>query len=737
MVKHASHIIPFFLFFLMFVSAVPATAGMEESQIPIYGLPLPEATVGQPYLHTLAIAYGWWGLTVETDAKWLQCEGYEGPHEYVLTGTPDSPGEFWVDFTVFNDETGEKYIAGAKLVVIEGSSELPAEIPSEIGPSDSGEHYQILGSGSGIDDYFLRPDADISTQWVTTGSNILWTKVYPEADTLVQKNQPTQNYGGNLELYVTGTGYPDYERFIFYRFNLQSIPAEANILEVHLNLYKSYDSGYNGYVRVMRGNESDWNEYTLTWNTRGPYMWNTSYNATGYIPGRIFEFVNSAGYPAWYNYTASALREAVDEMRENCGKAYLIFAANATGASVGYQSREATNKPYLAFRLGFPSYTHFTEVDEETSDGDATYIESGTNPVTDLFRMSNIEESGTPKSIDWVKMYIVARKITSATATLNWGIRIGSTDYQAASTVLTTSYAVYSYTWTSDPSTTGPWSLSTINDLATYATATNSNYIRVTQIYLVVQINWGWPPTFTSTPVSYAWVGMEYFYDVECNETVEFTAISIPEWSTFYEELGVLIGIPTEASQPYYSVSIRAYSVNGEQYAWQNWTLRVYGIVIPGEGFISTPPDDIAYVGDVWSYQVIVNATVGWGNLTLVYADWAVLDSQDILTGIPNEPGVYFISLKVTRELQSDYQNFTVMVREKYPTATVLTMSLILGFGLTGIGFVERRILFFAGICWLYIALAVLALYGVPWMVIGLGLGLALVVAGAFSIQGG
>jgi hypothetical protein len=113
------------------------------------------------------------------------------------------------------------------------------------------------------------------------------------------------------------------------------------------------------------------------------------------------------------------------------------------------------------------------------------------------------------------------------------------------------------------------------------------------------------------------------------------------------------------------------------------------------------------------------------------------------LKGVPTETdaGPVNVSLSLTWNGVVTYQNFTVWV--SYPvvsTSTTLVlevvMSLILGMGFMVLGFWQQKSpwTFFAGLVWIFVALAVFAQLGAGWTILSLGLGLVLLIDGGTKI---
>lgn len=146
---------------------------------------------------------------------------------------------------------------------------------------------------------------------------------------------------------------------------------------------------------------------------------------------------------------------------------------------------------------------------------------------------------------------------------------------------------------------------------------------------------------------------------------------------------------------------------------------------------------------DKWEYNI--TSDTSWvGNITvtstlgndLVLQDWnlSYLPTEDAI-------GLYAVNITLHDTVATvetyDYQNFTLEVTPTTQTGDYLILALVLGFGLIGVGFIDGRLMFLAGIVWVYISFAVLGEYGIPWMLIGLGFGLAVLIDGALNLAEG
>ena len=106
---------------------------------------------------------------------------------------------------------------------------------------------------------------------------------------------------------------------------------------------------------------------------------------------------------------------------------------------------------------------NWQDVDEETSDGDGTYVYRDGGWSKDVYALADVSSTGTINSVTvWAK----ARALGTPTGVnLTHELRTGGTTYEGSQQTTTVSYADYSYAWTTNPKTTlaaGPGRTSTL-----------------------------------------------------------------------------------------------------------------------------------------------------------------------------------------------------------------------------------------------------------------------------------
>lgn len=138
---------------------------------------------------------------------------------------------------------------------------------------------------------------------------------------------------------------------------------------------------------------------------------------------------------------------------------------------------------------------NYNKVNEASSDSDSTYVYTTINGKYDLYSVANHSTgSGTINSIT---VYINAKYVSIA-ATARIKIKTESTEYDNGSDIsLTSSYADYSKTWTTNPHG-GSWTWTQIDALQIGIIFPTAGLTpRCTQVY--VTIDYTPPPTITTT----------------------------------------------------------------------------------------------------------------------------------------------------------------------------------------------------------------------------------------------
>jgi hypothetical protein len=184
------------------------------------------------------------------------------------------------------------------------------------------------------------------------------------------------------------------------------------------------------------------------------------------------------------------------------GEVKLDYTSGATGNET-LRSNAAGDETFISEQYPV-SGLHWDKVDEASSDGDSTYVEtSNWEFLEDLYNIGNHSTgSGT---INYVRVYMVAK----ATGTridresVYVQIKTNGTEYDGSLEWLTTSYATYSYQWNDNPQSGNPWTWDEVDNLQagvglrapTGSGGPAGRYSRCTQVY--VEVNYT-PTTYDS-----------------------------------------------------------------------------------------------------------------------------------------------------------------------------------------------------------------------------------------------
>ncbi len=146
---------------------------------------------------------------------------------------------------------------------------------------------------------------------------------------------------------------------------------------------------------------------------------------------------------------------------------------------------------------------HWDKVGEATADDDSTYVASNsTNWIKDLYHID--DHSAGSGTVSYVKGYISCRAISTAENTsASVYIKTNGEAYFGTEETVTTSYAVYSYQWDTNPQTGLAWTWDEIDALQIGASLRKANnetkWTRCTQIYAEVNYTTV-PPTEGEVP---------------------------------------------------------------------------------------------------------------------------------------------------------------------------------------------------------------------------------------------
>ena len=234
-------------------------------------------------------------------------------------------------------------------------------------------------------DVFATNEKELEEKYIQMVTCNLDTETfYPTDDTSVKEDKPYTNYGTSYLVvrnkYGAG-GSPLYEDDILIKFDISDISAGAIITSATINLYYfswlQNNAGENTLTlyRVTR----DWDEDTVTWNTRPSYT--PSVTSSAVVPG-------SPGFWMEWNVT-SEVQDFVDKVKTNYG--WQIMDKTYWGtfdipAARFIQKEEGGNIAYLEVELYYNQPPGVPNIDG-TASGKAgvsyTYTATSTDPNGD------------------------------------------------------------------------------------------------------------------------------------------------------------------------------------------------------------------------------------------------------------------------------------------------------------------------------------------------------------------
>lgn len=196
-------------------------------------------------------------------------------------------------------------------------------------------------------------------------------------------------------------------------------------------------------------------------------------------------------------------------------------------------------------------------------------------------------------------------------------------------------------------------------------------------------------------------------------------------------------GAITEMGWWYLNLSV----TDGTNTVWQNWTLTALNTA---PTFTNTPvTEGLVNV----SYSWAPNAT-DLNSDTLIYSIDASPDetkawlsynvSSGYLEGIPTENGTYMVNLSVTDAVgATTWLNFSLTI-DLDDTETISVLALIIGLvfciALLALGLRDKTFWLAAGPVWIFCGIAIFMDYGDAFMLMSVGLGLVLLIRGAYDV---
>ena len=188
------------------------------------------------------------------------------------------------------------------------------------------------------------------------------------------------------------------------------------------------------------------------------------------------------------------------------GQVKLIYSA---GASDNETLRPSAAGDETNIDSEYPlSGVHWTLVDDVTSDGDSTYVEtSASGWLEDLYQTA--DHAAGSGDINYVKVYMVVRATGAPTQTGAYvHIKTNGGEYNGSALQVTETYATYSTQWDNNPQTGDNWTWAEIDALQIGAGLRASRtiggpagrYTRCTQVY--VEVNYAEATYYSSGTVT-------------------------------------------------------------------------------------------------------------------------------------------------------------------------------------------------------------------------------------------
>lgn len=159
----------------------------------------------------------------------------------------------------------------------------------------------------------------------------------------------------------------------------------------------------------------------------------------------------------------------------------------------------------LSFGGTTPADSNWESVDEDSSDDDVTYVESGAGVYeTDLYNLADTALYGT---INSVTVFVNCKGTKVGVFSAYTRIKTNGVAHDGSEITLTTTYVTYSTAYTTNPQTTAAWTWAEVNALqagVALKKPTGGATSRCTQVWVVVNYTPGLPPSISNTPDNYA-----------------------------------------------------------------------------------------------------------------------------------------------------------------------------------------------------------------------------------------
>lgn len=155
-------------------------------------------------------------------------------------------------------------------------------------------------------------------------------------------------------------------------------------------------------------------------------------------------------------------------------------------STVTYRPNGAGTNTDITYQEPF-STSHYDKVDEESPDDSTTYVYTfNITYLVDTYNFANPSETGI---IDSIAVYFRSKTIFAGnTGEAKAAIYVGSTLYYGSEENITSTWANFSNTWTTNPATSAAWTWSDLNSLeigVALKSAANQG-VCCTQVYVVI-----------------------------------------------------------------------------------------------------------------------------------------------------------------------------------------------------------------------------------------------------------
>ena len=293
---------------------------------------------------------------------------------------------------------------------------------------------------------------------------------------------------------------------------------------------------------------------------------------------------------------------------------------------------------------------HWDKVDEVIPDDDTTYLRTNTFEwQEDLYNIpSHSTGSG---SINYVKVYAVAKSITAGQTTVYTQIKTNGVEYDGTAYATTTNYATYSHRWDTNPQTGQAWTWDEIDALQigvglrrpTGTGAPGGRWTHCTQVYAEVNYNaYDSPGTLTS-------VNLLSGETVVSIDSFDYNASAIPfgtglkvqfsqDSSTWYDSAGNS-GQWDTLSEGLHSINLSGLGWSGDNFYYKmEFTSDGTGTPVLDE--ISVNFSTYYASGDLTSSTYDTGHDVEWGTISFTIAEPSATDIKFQIRTAATEGGL-------------------------------------------------------------------------------------------------